>query len=215
MQNKISGLVNLINQTKEEKSIMNEDLLSKLLQKQEKLIVQEELEIHKENLENTLKALGKNKDENEILKNYFIEFIQIIFQEFGGKLFKEKKIDLLQTAENSINFLFENLGKMTSSEIEKYFVEKICPVLSIKPNLSKIQKNKENYLKNILNLQTKFQLELSQTIEIQVKIENNIKEIDNFINNTLNPAIKVVFLRKSKKNSLKIQYQNMNQNVKL
>jgi len=173
----------ILNQTIEEKNMLEEDLLCHLNKQQEKALIIEDLYIHIESLERT----GIN-EEILVEREYYIDLLQKLSEELIAESYT---YDKTKQAELEIQRLMNKLIEDKAIEID---LRTLFNILKLAYNPINLIKSKANYIKTYNNMIEHNKKELNSAYECIRKEEHNLKYNANLIENTLKPAINAVNL---------------------
>ncbi len=184
------GLHFLLSQTREERDMLSEDLASHLLKREELVLTAEELAIHIEGLE-TESHKFTAEGQSDIQK-YYIELVQRTFETFANSLQSEKAVKTAEECAVAAMKILEE-KELSELELEKCF-EDLCTALRLVPDKAKLVKHKQNYLKLWENTCQSCRNDLEISRAWLQKTEEKMKNVTNFVENTLRPAIHAVFI---------------------
>jgi hypothetical protein len=174
LSEKIKCLDDLISQTREEKCMLIEDLVSHLEEQKEKASTIELITAHIEGLKSV-----EVKTIEEIEKEYYIKLVQALIEEHS---------DNNNKAEQQAFTLINNINTIS---IDKE-LEDIMNTLELKISKEQLTVHKTNYIKLYNETNKKLQAELNTSYNFLNKIEESMKTSKNFIENVLQPSIQAV-----------------------
>ena len=183
-------MAELINQTIEEKNMLNEDLMTHLKEREERLIIIEDINLYKEQLNNFHKNFNETK--NEVEKQYYSQLLQrIVEEQITEKHFDKDIINL----ENKARILIENINdnKIEVHEIKENIVN-FCKLINFDIDKEKIEEHKNYFIKLHGQSIIKCKAELANSVSNIKQLENAIKFSADYIENNLKPGIHAVYL---------------------
>jgi len=174
LSEKIKCFNELISQTKEEKSMLIEDLVSHLEKQKERVSTIELITVHIEELRRI-----NEKTVEEIEREYYVELVQALIEEYS---------DNNKELETKASELINNINNVSMPEE----LEDIMSVLGLVVNKEQLAKHKENYIKLYNETIKKQKTELNDSYNFLNKIKESINASKNFVENILQPSIQAV-----------------------